>query len=136
LQKHQLNQSFITELIQLKKYVRKMANMEPEEIINEVISRISVDKTEIDKITSSKEIRILKKAFIRATPNEAALTKYLKNPDMTTRELNEQITRSGFSADIQRVIDNVTKKQTKGAKFTKQELEALQQLKKLMKEVL
>lgn len=131
LEKYQLNDAFQLEILHLKPHLCKVAGMEADEIIDNILERIASGK-----IKSSKDIRIIKSAFIRIDLYADLIGNYLKNPDMKARELSEQILRTGFSWDIQKVVADISKKKSKGNKLTEKEQGALKQLRTLIDEVL
>lgn len=131
LEAHHLNESFQMEIVKLRPHLCKVAGMEVDEIIDNILERIAKGN-----IKNSKEIRILKSAFIRIDLYADLLADYLNNPVMKTRELQEQILRNGFSWNVQKVITDVSKKKSKGDKLTEKETTALSQLRKLIDEVL
>ncbi len=130
LEKHGLNDTYQLEIVRLKPHLRKFAGLEADEIIDDILRRISTGN-----IRSSKEIRIIKSAFIRIDLYGEALTAYLQNPDMRTKELEECISRDGFSGDVQKVVATVAKKRSKGERLTDKEQTTLRQLAELIQEV-
>lgn len=126
-----LNDSYQIEIVRLKPHLRKHAGLEVDQIIDDILDRIS-NKT----IKSSKDIRIIKSAFIRIDLYGDVLATYLRDPEMRVKELEEQTLRTGFSWDIQKVVAAVAKKQSQGERLTEKEQSALQQLIHLAKEVL
>ncbi|HMS92236.1 MAG TPA: ParB/RepB/Spo0J family partition protein [Candidatus Saccharibacteria bacterium] len=130
-EQYDLNDSYQIEISRLKPHLRKVANLEAEQIIDNILERIKHEK-----INSSKEIRIIKSAFIRFDLYDDILAKYFRNFDMRVKELEEQILRTGFSRDIQNAVAAVTKKLAKSERFTPKEKSALRQLMKLSKKAL
>ncbi len=126
-----LNDSFQIEIVRLKPHLRKHAGLEVDQIIDNILDRISNGT-----IKSSKDIRIIKSAFIRIDLYGDVLATYLQNPEMRVKELEEQTLRTGFSWDIQKVVAAVAKKQSRGERLTEKEQGALQQLIHLAEEVL
>lgn len=131
LQAHGLNDSFQLEIVRLKNHLRKLGGLEADEIIDNLLQRISSGN-----IKSSKEIRVIKSAFIRVDIYGDILAAYLQNPDMRVKELEEQILTTGFSGDIQKVVAAVAKKRANGERLTEKEHGALLQLVQLAQELL
>lgn len=131
LEKYGLNDSFQQEIVRLKPHLCKVDSLEVDEIIDNILERIANEK-----IRSSKEVRILKSAFIRIDLYAELIANYLRSPDMKVRELEEQILRTGFSWNVQKVVADIAKKKSKGEKLTEKEQDALKQLRKLIEEVL
>ncbi|MEK7202645.1 MAG: ParB/RepB/Spo0J family partition protein [Patescibacteria group bacterium] len=130
-EKNNLGESYQTEIVRLKPHLCKVGDFEANEIIDNIMERIVNDK-----IRNSKEIRVLKSAFIRIDLYADLIANYLQNPDMKLRELEEQILRTGFSWNVQKVVADIAKKKSKGEKLTEKEQDALKQLRKLIEEVL
>lgn len=130
-EKNNLGESYQTEIVRLKPHLCKVGDFEANEIIDNIMERIVNDK-----IRNSKEIRVLKSAFIRIDLYADLIANYLQNPDMKLRELEEQILRTGFSWNVQKVVADIAKKKSKGEKLTEKEQNALKQLRKLIEEVL
>lgn len=128
---YKLNETFQMEMVKLRMHMCKITGMEVEQIVDDILDRI---KKGI--ITNSKELRILKSAFIRIDLYAEVLAGYLSNPEMKVRELQEQILRNGFSWNVQKLIADVAKKKSRGEKLTEKETDALNQLRKLIEEVL
>lgn len=131
LQEHGLNDSFQLEVVRLKPHLRKHAGFEADEIIDTLLQRISSGN-----IKSSKEIRIIKSAFIRIDIYGDILSTYLRDPDMRVKELEEQILTTGFSWDIQKVVAAMAKKRANGERLTDKEQDALRQVVQLSQELL
>ena len=123
--------SYQLEIVRLKPHMRKHAGMEVDQIIDNILDRVSAGT-----IKSSKDIRVIKSAFIRIDLYGDILATYLRDNDMRIRDLEEQILRTGFSWDIQKVVAAVAKKKSKGERFTEKEQRALRQLVKLAQEVI
>lgn len=126
-----LNDTYQIEIVRLKPHLRKHAGMEVDQIIDNLLDRISAGT-----IKSSKDIRTIKSAFIRIDLYGEILATYLKDPEMRIKDLEEQILTSGFSWDIQKVVAAVAKKKSRGERLTDKEQSALQQLIQLAKKVL
>lgn len=131
LARYDLNDSFQLEIVRLKPHLCKVAGMEADQIIDNILERIAGGN-----IRSSKDIRVIRSAFIRIDLYADLIASYLNSPDMKVRELEEQILRTGFSWDIQKVVADISKKKSKGSKLTEKEQDALNQLRKLIDEVL
>lgn len=126
-----LNDSYQLEIVRLKPHLRKHAGLEVDQIIDNILDRISAGT-----IKSSKEIRLIKSAFIRIDLYGELLATYLHNPEMRVKELEEQTLISGFSWDIQKVVAAVAKKRATAERLTEKEQQALEQLVQLAQEVL
>lgn len=126
-----LNDTYQIEVVRLKPHLRKHAGMEVDQIIDNILDRISADT-----IKSSKDIRVIKSAFIRIDLYGDVLAAYLNNPEMRVKELEEQILRNGYSWDIQKAMAAVAKKQSKAERHTDKELDALEQFVQLGQEVI
>jgi hypothetical protein len=130
-----LNGSFQTEIVRLKPHLRKVAGLEVDEIINTILDRINNDKVS-GIIKNSKEIRIIKSAFIRIDLYGDILAVYLHDPEMRVKELEEQTLRNGFSWDMQKGVATMARKQASGERFTDKEKDVVRQIVKLGQEIL
>lgn len=131
LEAYGLNDSFQIEMVKLKPHLCKVAGMEVDQIIDNILERVANHQ-----IKNSKEIRVLKSAFIRVDLYADLIANWLSNPTMKVKELNEQILRNGFSWNVQKLITDVSKKKSQSEKLTAKEVDALKQLRKLIDEVL
>ena len=130
-----LNPSFQTEIVRLKPHLRKVAGLEADEIINIILDRINNDKIS-GNIKNSKEMRIIKSAFIRIDLYGDVLATYLRDPEMRVKELEEQTLRNGFSWDMQKAVATMAKKKASGEKFTDKEQDVVRQIVKLGQEIM
>ncbi|HEV2402756.1 MAG TPA: ParB/RepB/Spo0J family partition protein [Candidatus Saccharimonadales bacterium] len=126
-----LNDTYQIEIVRLKPHLRKVGGMQVDQIIDDILDRISNGT-----IKSSKDIRIIKSAFIRFDLYGDILATYLKNPEMRVQELEEQILRNGFSWDIQKAVATIAKKKSKGERMTDKEVNALEQLVQISQEMI
>jgi hypothetical protein len=130
-----LNPSFQTEIVRLKPHLRKVAGLEADEIINIILDRINNEKIN-GNIKNSKDIRVIKSAFIRIDLYGDVLATYLKDPEMRVKELEEQTLRNGFSWDMQKAVATMAKKKSSGERFTDKEEDVVRQIVKLGEEIL
>jgi hypothetical protein len=126
-----LNDTYQIEIVRLKPHLRKVAGMQVDQIIDDILDRVSNGT-----IKSSKDLRVIKSAFIRFDLYGDILAAYLKNPEMRVQELEEQILRNGFSWDIQKAVATIAKKKSKGERMTEKEVDALEQLVQIGQEMI
>ncbi len=131
MERYQLKESYRVEFLKMKPKIRKIKNLEVDAII-----RIIFEKISHDVITNAQDIRILKRVFLRAAVNEEALYAFLSDPDMTIQELEERSQQSGFSLLIDELIQAITGKKKNAVEFSTDEKPMLQQLKKLLIELI
>jgi ParB/RepB/Spo0J family partition protein len=132
MEQYGLNESFQTEFVRLTPKLRMIKELQPDVIIPRIL-----EKVQHKVIKNAKDFRRLGWAFLRATANEDALYEFFTNPDMTVQELEEKTVRSSSSLNIEKVIQDVTKKINKGIKFAEQaEYTFLVQLRDLLVQVL
>lgn len=127
MHKYGLSQSYMTESVRLKPKVRKVKDIEP----NEVLIRI-FKKVEHQVIKTSRDFRKLGRVFLRGTANEKELYKFLEDPDMTVEELSINTVQSGFTKLIEDLMQEIKTKLSEGQKFTEQEEPFLKQLSVLL----
>ena len=111
------------------------AGLEADEIINIILDRINNEKIN-GNIKNSKDIRVIKSAFIRIDLYGDVLATYLKDPEMRVKELEEQTLRNGFSWDMQKAVATMAKKKSSGERFTDKEEDVVRQIVKLGEEIL
>lgn len=131
MEKYDLPESYRIEFVRLKPKIRKIKNIEVDEIIIKLF-----DKVQHKIIRNSKEFRKLGKIFERATANEEELHHFLTDPDMTVYELDQRTLQSGFSLLIERLIQSVGSKRQEGVAFSSQEKAFLSQLRDLLNKTL
>lgn len=131
MERYDLSESYRIEFVRLKPKLRKIRNVEVDDIIINLFNRI-----QHKVIKNAKELRKLGSIFLRATANEEELARYLVDPDMTVHELEQRTLQSGFSLHIEQLIKGISQKRAEGVAFSSQEKAFLEQLKKLLNEAL
>ncbi len=131
MERYELTESYRIEFVRLKPKLRKIRDLEVDEIIINLFERI---KHKV--IKNSKEMRKLGSIFLRATANEEELARYLADPDMTIPELEQRTLQSGFSLYIEQLIKGISQKRAEGIAFSSQEKSFLEQLKELLSKAL
>jgi ParB/RepB/Spo0J family partition protein len=134
MERYNLAQSYRDEFLKLRPKIHKVKNFEVDEII-----KIIFQKIENQKITSAKEIRVLKRIFNRDSVNENALEKFLSDPDMGIMGLIDHTVQNGFSLHIDQLIKEIAErinKNNNGYDFTPQERPVLIQLRDLLVKIL
>jgi len=127
MERYDLSESYRIEFVRLRAKLRKIRDLEVDDIIINVFERI---KHKV--IKNSKELRKLGSIFLRATANEEELARYLADPDMTIHELEQRTLQSGSSLHIEEIISFVSRKRAEGVAFSAQEKAFLEQLKDLL----
>ena len=131
MEKYNLSESYRLEFVRLKPKIRKIRNLEVDEIIIKLF-----DKVHHKVIRSSHDFRRIGRVFLRATANEEELYRFLSDPDITVTELEQRTLQSGFSLHIEQVIQQVTGKRKDGIAFSSQERQFLERLRDLLNETL
>lgn len=127
MEKYDLNETYRVEFVHLKQKIRKIKDIEADEIILRIFQKVAQGT-----IKSSKEFRKLGRIFLRASANEEALYNFLTDPDMTVRMLEQHGLNSGFSLLIEQLIQKIVGKRSEGIEFSSQERSFLVQLKDLL----
>ena len=129
MEKYDLNESYRVEFVHLKQKIRKIKDIEADEIILRIFKKV-----EQDVIKSSKEFRKLGRIFLRASANanEAELYEFLTDPYMRVSELEQRTLNSGFSLLIEQLLQKIIGKRSEGIEFSSQERSFLVQLKELL----
>lgn len=130
MEKYDLNQSYRTEFLKLKEKIRKIRTYEVDSIV-----QIIFEKIHVGIIKNAKELRVLKRIFLRGTANAPHIAQFLKNQDMTIRELEQRTVHSGSSLLIEQLIQKITEKKKDGISFSTQEKDFLKQLQILITKV-
>lgn len=130
MQDFQLTDSYRMEFMKLAPKLRKIREMEVDDIMN-----VLMEKIQHKIIKNAKELRTLSHIFLRATANEVELNRFLSNPDETIKELKQRTLQSGFSLIIEQLIQEILKKKKAGISFSTQEKDFLKQLQQVMKKV-
>lgn len=131
MEKYNLPDTYRVEFMRLKPKLRKLGNMEVNEIIINIFERI-----QHHVIKNAKDLRKLGRIFLRATANEKELINFLSNPDMTVEELEQRTLQTGSSLLIEQLIKYISSKRQKGVDFSSQEKEFLVSLRTLLNEAL
>lgn len=131
MMEYDLSQAYQSEFVKLYPKLRKIREFEVDEIILNIFERV---KHQV--IKTSKDFRRLGRIFKRASANEEEIYTYLKDADMTVSELVGRTEQSGFSGLATDLINQIGKKRKDGQAYTSKEKTILQQLRKLLKEVL
>lgn len=127
MERFDLSESYRIEFVRLKPKLRKIKDLEVEQII-----RILFDRVQHQVIKSAKDFRKLGRIFLRATANEEELHKFLNDPDMRVSELEQRTIQSGFSLAIEQIIQKVSGKRKNAVAFSSQEKAFLLQLRDLL----
>lgn len=131
MEKYELSEAYRVEFMRLKPKLRKLGNMEVNQIIENIFERI-----QNHVIKNAKDLRKLGRIFLRATANEKELNNFLSDPDMTIEELEQRTLQSGSSLLVEQLIKYISIKRQKGVEFSSQEREFLEQLRTLLNEAL
>ena len=123
MHKYGLSQSYMTEAVRLNPKLRKVKNIEPNEVLNRIFQKV-----EHQVIKTSRDFRKLGRVFLRATANEKELYKFLEDPDMTVEELSNTTVQSGFTKLIEDLMQEIKVKFSEKQKFSDQEESLLKQL--------
>ncbi len=136
MEEYDLSESYRTEFIKLRPKLRNIRRMEGEKIVDEItideIIKNLFDRVSCSIIKSAKDFRTLGRIFLRATANEVLIYEFLKNPDMTVRDLEQSTVQSGFSLWVENLIKKIGGKKKDGIAFSSQEKEMLIELRDLL----
>lgn len=127
MDKYGLTGSYVQEFVRLKDKLRPIKEFSIDEIIENLFQRV-----QHRVIKSSKDFRTMGRIFLRATANHNYIHAFLKNPDMTVKELEQNTIQSGFSLWIEQVIKKVGEKQKDKTPFSSQEKVLLTELQKVL----
>lgn len=130
-ERNNLNATFQYQLTQLLPKIRRAGNLEVDEIIPIIIKKIN-NKV----ITNSREIRRLGSVFLRFSQNESAITEFLQKEAMTVRELAHKTLLTGFTLHVESLIDSISTRLNAGKILSSSETNSLNQLKKLLDQVI
>ena len=131
MEKYDLSEAYRVEFMRLKPKLRKLGNMEVNDIIVNIFERI-----QHQVIKNAKDLRKLSRIFLRATANEKELMNFLSDSDMIIEELEQRTLQSGSSLLVEQLIKYISAKRQKGVDFSSQEREFLEQLRTLLNEAL
>lgn len=131
MERFNLAQSYRDEFLKLRPKIHKVKNFEADDII-----QIIFEKIENGKISSAKELRMLKRIFNRDSVNENALELFLSDPEMTISALERHTVQSGFSWLVDQVVKKIGESVQSGKDFTPQEKPILVQLRDLLNKVI
>jgi ParB/RepB/Spo0J family partition protein len=129
--KYNLKESFQVEFMRLKPKLRKIRDLEVDDIIGVIFKKVD-NKV----ISSSREFRTLGSIFLRATANEEALYEFLIDPDKNIEELERRTGRTKLLLLGEDLIQEITAKTSQGTPFTPQDEVILKELSKLLNQIL
>jgi len=127
MEHHGLPESARIEFVRLKPKIRKIRDIEADEII-----LCLFDKVSHRIIKNVRDFRKLGTIFSKASSNEEELYRFLTSPDMTISELEQRVTQSGFSYLLEEVVSKITTKRQEGIAFTTKERLFLAELQSLL----
>jgi ParB/RepB/Spo0J family partition protein len=93
IERHALSSSYQVEYLRIKAKLRKVGDFDIDRI-----TKIILDKINHRVIQNAKDLRILGKVFLKANTNENALLQFLSDPDMSIRELFEELPSQSLPA--------------------------------------
>lgn len=130
MEQYELPDTYQIEFVRLRPKIRKIRDLDIEKIY-----RIIFEKAQHKVVGSAKEFRKLGRAFLRASANEEALHKFLKDADMTIDELMERTVQNDASLWSENIGRYIANKLSNGIAFTMQEKQQLLQLRDLLNRV-
>lgn len=123
MSKYGLTESYQTEFVRLKPKIRKVKDIEPNEVINRIFQKV-----QHQVIKTSRDFRKLGRVFLRASANEKELYKFLEDPDMTVGDLSSRTVQTGYIKAIEDLMQDTKAKLDEGYSFTSQEKALLKHL--------
>ncbi len=124
-----LAESYQTEFMRLKPKMRRIKDLEVDEIIERIFKKV-----QDNVITNSREFRKLGSLFKRATANEDALHAFLTDPDHNVKNLGRKTSSSGVSLYAEDLQHEIVERLQKGGVFDAQEIGTLTQLAALIRD--
>lgn len=131
MERYNLAQAYRDEFLKLRPKIFKIGTFEADDIIGIIFKKI-----EDGVITSSKDLRTLKRFFIRDAVNEDALELFLSDPVMRVSQLERHAVQNGFSFLVDQLVKKIAESLQYGKEFTPQERPILIQLRDLLNKVI
>jgi hypothetical protein len=131
MERCKLPQAYRDEFLKLRPKIFKIKDFEADDIISIIFKKI-----EDEVITSSKDLRTLKRFFIRDAVNENALEVFLSDPVMRVSQLERHAVQNGFSFLVDQLVKKIAESLQYGKEFTPQERPILVQLRDLLNKVI
>jgi len=125
MEQYDLPISYQVEFVKLLPKLRPIEEFEIDEIVS-----ILFEKVGYKIIGSAKDFRTLGRIFLRATINKKHILEFLKDPDMTVKALELDTIQSGFSLQIEKVVEKVHERKSKDSTFSQKEEVLLRELQK------
>lgn len=126
-----MQESHRIEFMRVLPRLRKIRKHEIDDIV-----KIMFEKIKNKIVRNSQDFRKLSKVFEQATLNENEIYSFLETPDTTIPELFQKCMQSGFSLQIESVINSLTQKTSGNIQLTEKETNHLNDLHKLLKTIL
>lgn len=130
MEQYNLSEVYQVEFVRLRPKVRKIRELDIDRII-----RIIFEKAQHKIIKSAREFRTLGSIFLRASANEEALHRFLKDQDMTVKELAERAVHTGISLWAESLIQYIAGKLKDGVQFSSDEKKFFLPLRDLLNKV-
>ena len=131
MERYSLAQAYRDEFLKLRPKIFKIGKFEADDIIGIIFKKI-----EDGVITSSKDLRTLKRFFIRDAVNEDALEIFLSDPVMRVSQLERHAVQNGFSFLVDQLVKKIAESLQYGKEFTPQERPILVQLRDILNKVI
>jgi ParB/RepB/Spo0J family partition protein len=125
-----LTASYQIEFLRLKSKLRKLRELEVDDIIKALFAKVQAKI-----IKSSKEFGIIGGIFLRASLHERDLCTFFTNLEMTVSELHQRTLQSGCSVLVEQIIREIADRRQKGITFSSPEKAALGQLAALLRKI-
>lgn len=123
MEEYKLPDAYRVEFVRLKPKIRKIKNIEAEDI-----PAILFEKVKHGVIKNAKAFRKLHKIFLRAHLNENDIHEFLTNPDTTVDELDAKTVQSGPSLLVEKLLQELGKIFQEGSVVPEQDTATYTQL--------
>jgi ParB/RepB/Spo0J family partition protein len=127
MEKYDLAEAYRVAIGRLMPKVRKIKDLEPQAII-----LILFEKIERKVIRRALELRTLKRIFLRATANEDAIYRFLKEPTMTIAELERVTSQSATALLIDKLFTDLSQQAQRAEKIPPREKALYTELRDLL----
>ncbi len=131
MKEYALAESYQTEFMRLQPKLRRVKDVEAEEIIEIIFKKVK-DKV----IKTSRDFRTLGKVFSRAATNEREIYKFLRKTDESVEELIKRTSQSGLALMVEELIAEITERKNKGKQFSQKDEGILNQLAVLLSQTI
>ena len=127
IEEYDIQGTYLVEFLKLLPKIRPVGNFGIDDIV-----RIIFKKTKCKLIGSAKDYRTLGRIFMRASANQEYILEFLNDDDMNFKLLELDTVQSGFSLQVEKIMDKMRDRRKRGATFSEKDEIIMRELQKML----